>query len=165
MKLVIGAGERQTEGWTHHDVKEMPGIDIVCDIHDLHSFVSDETCEEIAMTHVLEHFPRVETAPLLKMINGFLVPDGKLYIEVPNIEYHADMIKNGADEKAEYYMFGGQLDEYDFHKTGFTYRILFYKLQEAGFTNIDIVPNATLEAKCQKAPVSLLSVLPDEQVQ
>ncbi len=47
MKLIVGAGERQEPGWTHHDVVEMPGIDIVCEMMDLPKKVEPDSVEEI----------------------------------------------------------------------------------------------------------------------
>ena len=145
MKLVLCAGSRLTEGYTHHDVKPLPGIDIVCDLKDLS--VPEGSCERIEFTHALEHFPKTETVPLLQKIRSFLQPGGELYIEVPNFAWHAQLVQEGKDRDAVYYAFGGQEDEYDLHKTGFTETILREDLEAAGFTNIQIWNQPSLIAK------------------
>lgn len=134
----MGANNRQKEGWKSHDVKAYPGIDYVCDIWDIGKPVPEGTCEAIELTHVLEHFPRNKTQPLLLLIKSLLSPGGVLYLEVPNFAWHAELVSQGRAEEAEYYCFGGQLDEWDFHYRGFTHTILEKELKEAGFQDIDI---------------------------
>lgn len=151
MKLVLGANTRQKEGWKHHDVKAYPGIDYVCDIWDIDKQVEKGSCEAIELTHVLEHFSRAEVPELLKLIHSLLAPGGTFYVEVPNFAWHAELVAQGHAEDAEYYCFGGQLDQWDFHKTGFTPTILEKRLSEAGFQNIDIDGWTTLSCTCRKS--------------
>lgn len=146
MKLIISAGDRQIKGFVHHDVRPLPGIDIVCGLFDLPKHIQPESCEEIHFTHALEHFPTKETNKVLNLVKSFLRPGGKLYLEVPNFAWHAQLIQDGRDRDAVYYAFGGQLDEYDFHKTGFTPNILEEELQFAGFKNINIQPGSSITA-------------------
>lgn len=150
MNLVLCAGSRLVEGYKHHDVKPLPGIDIVCDLQDITFHVKDETCERIEFTHALEHFPKTETVEILEMIKGLLVPGGELYIEVPNFAWHAQLVREGKDRDAVYYAFGGQEDEYDLHKTGFTQSILQEDLEAAGFTAIQIFNQSSLIAIAKK---------------
>ena len=152
MKLILGANQRQLEGWTHHDVKPYPGIDIVCDIWDIGNHVSPNTCEAIQLTHVLEHFSKKEVPKLLDIVKNLLTPGGTFYLEVPNFAWHAELVTQGKAEEAVYYAFGGQLDEWDFHKTGFTPTILEKTLTEAGFTDIDIDGWQSLSATCRNSP-------------
>lgn len=145
--LVIGAGERRVAGAIHHDVQKLPGIDIVCEFYDLPGYVKPETCDEIHMTHVLEHFPFDETGVVLKVINQLLVLGGKIYIEVPNFHWHAqEIIKNPMNRKVVEYAFGGQLNKWDFHYNGFTPEILVDDMLEAGFRLDDMKPNSSIEA-------------------
>lgn len=147
MKLVLCAGSRLTEGYTHHDVKPLAGIDIVCELHDIVKYVEKGSCERIEFTHALEHFPQKETVSLLSMIRELLAPGGELYIEVPNFEWHAKILLEGRERDAVYYAFGGQEDEYDLHKTGFTETILREDLENAGFQNIKIFNQSSLIAQ------------------
>lgn len=151
MRLVVGAGERRVEGFTHHDIQDLPGIDIVCDFWKLPEHVKKSSCEEIHMTHVLEHFPMAKTGDVLKLLHGLLEKDGKLYIEVPNFYWHALMIlQNPRDRQIVEYAFGGQLNEWDFHYNGFTPEILFEDLCTAGFEVTEIHPNSSIECWAKK---------------
>lgn len=146
MRLVIGAGERRVEGFTHHDVQDLPGIDICCDFWDLPKHVERESCDEIHMTHVLEHFPMKKTHEVLTTIRDMLKIGGKLYIEVPNFYWHAEQILiNPFDKQIVEYAFGGQLNEWDFHYNGFTPDILALDLLEAGLAVTDLRPNSSIE--------------------
>jgi hypothetical protein len=151
MKLILGANTRQVEGYTHHDVKPYPGIDIVCDIWDIGKHVEADSCEEVQLTHVLEHFSNEEVPKLLALIRSILKPGGTFYLEVPNFAWHAELVQQGRAEEAVYYAFGGQLDEWDYHKTGFTPTLLEKKLNEAGFEKIDIDGWSSLSCTCQKS--------------
>lgn len=151
MQLIIGAGTRQKPGWKHHDALELPGIDYVCEFYELPKFVEPESCTAIEMTHMLEHFPTNETQKVLAQIKSFLAPQGTLYLEVPNFSWHASLVLNEfRDEEAVYYAFGGQLDQWDFHKTGFTPSILYKALIAAGFVDIKIIDNSSITATCRK---------------
>lgn len=144
MKLILCANTRQLEGYAHHDVLDLPGIDYVCDLFDIGNFVTPESCEEIHFTHALEHFSSADTQNVLELIRSLLKPGGKLYIEVPNFAWHAKLVMEGKDKDAVYYAFGGQLDEWDFHKTGFTPRILEEQLELAGFSHGEILNDSTM---------------------
>jgi predicted SAM-dependent methyltransferase len=151
MRLILGANERQVPGYKHHDVKPYPGIDYVCDIWDIGKHVESGECEEVQLTHVLEHFSKAEVPKLLAIIKSLLAPGGTFYVEVPNFAWHAELVSQGKAEEAVYYAFGGQLDEWDFHKTGFTPTILGRTLTEAGFVDIDIDGWTSLCCTCHKS--------------
>ena len=146
MKLILCANDRQIPGFKHHDVKAMPGIDYACDLFDIGEHIKPSSCEEIQFTHALEHFPTADTQKVLALIKGLLKEGGKLYVEVPNFKWHAELVSKGRDRDAVYYAFGGQLDEWDFHKTGFTPNILHEELAKAGFKEINIQPASSISA-------------------
>lgn len=150
MKLVLCSNERQIKGWKHHDVFPLKGIDYVCDLLDIEKHVKPESCTDIQFTHALEHFPQKETQKILLLIKSLMKEGGRLYIEVPNFMWHASLLMEGKQREAVYYAFGGQIDEYDFHKTGFTYQILKEELEKAGFRNIQISGSDCLMANCIK---------------
>lgn len=146
MRLVIGAGERRVDGFIHHDVQKIAGIDICCDFWDLPKHVEAGSCEEIHMTHVLEHFPFGETYAVLVALNELLQEGGKLYIEVPNFYWHAQQITaDPRNRRVVEYAFGGQLNKWDFHYNGFTPQILREDLETAGFRIIELKPNSSIE--------------------
>lgn len=146
-KLIIGANKRQVPGYIHHDVLDLPGIDIVADFWDLPKHIEPASCEEIQMTHVLEHFPMKRTREALELVYGLLKDGGRFYIEVPNFKWHAEMIlKDPRDRQIVTYAYGGQLDEYDFHYMGFTPEILEEDLIATLFSIESLEPNSTIEA-------------------
>jgi predicted SAM-dependent methyltransferase len=151
MKLIIGAGKRQTEGFIHHDAVALPGIDIVCDFWDLPTKVKPESCEEIHATHVLEHFPMARVDEMFRLLHSLLKPGGKLYIEVPNFQWHAEeILKNPKNRQIIRYAFGGQKDKYDFHYNGFTPDILFEDLTNNGFIVDSLSPYSSIECWARK---------------
>lgn len=146
MKLILCAGDRKIPGYLTHDIKGEH--DFLCDLFDIP--VDKESCEEIHFTHALEHFSRKQTESVLDLVYGLLRPGGRLYIEVPNFAWHAKLVLEGRDRDAVYYAFGGQEDEWDFHKTGFTPSILKEELENAGFKNIEIQDGSSLCAWMNK---------------
>lgn len=149
--LDCGAGdpstnEVQAKGYTLQDIEPLPGIDIVCDLVDLDKHVQPKSLEKLRLSHLLEHFPTNSIVGLLEMLYGLLEPGGEIEIFTPNFRWHADLVQQGQDEQAVYYAFGGQLDAWDFHKTGFTPAILYNRLEQAGFIGIRIDPNTSLQA-------------------
>jgi hypothetical protein len=151
MKLIVGAGERHEKGYVHHDVQDLPGIDIVCEFWGLPKHVKPGTCSEIKMTHVLEHFPMKDTLAVLRLLHSLLELGGKLYIEVPNFYWHAlEIATDPTNRQIVEYAFGGQLNEWDFHYNGFTPEILKEDLENAGFKVVDLAPNSSIECWAEK---------------
>lgn len=145
IRLIVGANDRQVEGYIHHDVLPLPGIDIVCEFWDLPKHVEAGSCEEIQVTHVLEHFPMKRTVEVLELLYDLLQDGGELYVEVPNFHWHAEMIlQNPRDRQIVEYAFGGQVDQWDFHYNGFTPEILEEDLIMAGFSVDELLPESSI---------------------
>lgn len=157
MKLDIGSGnpaegENQAgNDYVLQDISAHPGISIVCDIRDLDKHVEDDFCSEIRASHVLEHFHSKELIfHILPMLKKCLQKDGILNIIVPNFEYHCELLKSGQDELAVFYAFGGGLDEFDHHYTGWTPRLAVKWLTEAGFDIVDFKVDTCVHVKAKK---------------
>lgn len=151
MRLVVGAGERRVEGFVHHDVQKLDGIDIACDFFNLPLKVKPGECEEIHITHVIEHFPMAQTKEVLRILFEMLEKDGRLYIEVPNFYWHSlGILSNPLNRQMVEYAFGGQLNEWDFHYNGFTPEILEEDLILAGFKVDELLPNSSIECWAHK---------------
>jgi hypothetical protein len=157
MKIDIGAGnpaegENQAgAGYLLQDIDAHPGIDIVCDIRDLKETIGDNLCSEIRASHVLEHFHSKElTSKILPMLKECLDVDGILNIIVPNFYWHCTLIMAGHDEKAVFYAFGGGLDKYDHHYTGWTPNLADKWLTEAGFEIVNIYSADCIHIKAKK---------------
>lgn len=157
MKIDIGAGnpsegENQADfGYVLQDAEPHIGIDIVCDIRDLKKHIPDNFCSEIRASHVLEHFHYTELlSSILPMLKDLLTHDGELNIIVPNFEWHCDLIKQGLDEKAVFYAYGGGLDKYDHHYTGFTPRLAYIWLEQVGLDIIDFKVDSCIHIRARK---------------
>src|SRR6185295_10681925 len=74
-------------------------------------------------------------------------PKGELMVSVPDFAVLADLFVNSigqtADDRGQllHMVFGGQLDQYDVHKSGLTYEFLGGYVHEAGFINIQRMSN------------------------
>ena len=152
MKLDIGSGdvedgELQPKGYVLNDVEPHKNIDLVCDIKNLDRYILKGYCSEIRASHVLEHFSTKETQKVIKMIHKLLEPGGKFIIFVPNFKWHAQLVMAGTDEMAIHYCFGGQLDEFDYHKTGYTAKILRKYLEDSSFEIVDFYDGSSIECE------------------
>ena len=134
--LHIGGKEVKT-GWKILNVQNAAGVDFVGDVKDLSQF-SDEMFDQIYASHVLEHVSQFQMVATLTGINRILKPDGKLMISVPDLEILCKLFLNkNLDKSARFHvmrmMFGGQVDQYDFHQIGFSEEILMDYLAAANF--------------------------------
>ncbi len=153
LRINLGSGEVPIAGFVNVDALEgAPGVDVVADIGERLPF-DDGAAELVYASHLLEHFPTDRVPALLAEWRRVLAPGGKLLIAVPDLEVIAKVIT----EKPGWFtpphnpwlgaLYGGQKDEYDFHKTGFTEAWLAYLLQQAGFGEVRHV------ARFQEIPV------------
>lgn len=143
IRLCLG-GDSPKQGWTIVNAQAGPAVDIVADIRDL-SF-SEASILEIYASHVMEHLSFAEVLSCLEKFYKILKPGGRLYISVPDIEILSEIIlsENSNEEikcHALRMMFGGQVDEWDYHKSGWTQNILLQALISKGFCEIFRVRN------------------------
>ena len=136
MKLHIG-GKETKEGWSILNIQKKTGVDFVGDITDLSQF-EDYSISEIYASHVLEHVDQKKIKKTLKGIHRVLKDEGKFYISVPDLDVLCRIFTNeNAPVKAKFHvmrmMFGGQVDEFDYHYFGWNYEFLNAYLIEAGF--------------------------------
>lgn len=146
MKLIVGAGTRHEPGFVHHDVQQLPDIDIVCDMWELPAKVAARSVDELHATHVAEHFPMARTRELFRLWHDLLRRGGRLYLEVPNFEWQArEILKCPSDRQIVEYAYGGQSNDWDYHYNGFTPDILVEDLLETDFKLLELRPNSTIE--------------------
>jgi predicted SAM-dependent methyltransferase len=151
LKIDIGCGTTAEKDYLRQDVDpSIPGLDLVCQIEDLEQYIAPASCLTIRASHVMEHFPAKAIPGLFQMIYNLLENEGIFEIIVPSFTYHAQLVDEGEDEKAIHYAFGGQLNEWDFHKTGFTPKTLQKQLEDAGFTVNVLIADTSLTAYAQK---------------
>ena len=139
MRINLGSGERPLEGWVNVDaLPDAPGVDVVTDILETLPFDSG-SADVLYASHLLEHVPTDEVPRVLAEWRRVLRDGGVLMVAVPDLEVIARMLI----ERAGWFtpphspwigaIYGGQKDEWDFHKTGFTAPWLAYCLDQAGF--------------------------------
>ena len=142
MKINIG-GETKKEGWTNFNVQKKPNVDIVGNINDLSQF-EDESIEEIYASHVIEHVDQKTIKNTFKGIHRILKKDGKFYISVPDMDVLCHFFVSPlANKKIKFHtmmmIFGGQVDNYDYHYFGWNFEFMNEYLTEVGFLKIDKV--------------------------
>lgn len=139
MKLHIG-GEEEKEGWTILNSQMKTENCIIGDICDLSKF-SDESIEEVYASHILEHVKNKDMSNVLKNIFRILKKGGRFLLSVPDLEVLSRAILDPNLSLQNKYeitriIYGGQIDEYDFHFFGWTPAILGAMLKTAGFSKV-----------------------------
>jgi predicted SAM-dependent methyltransferase len=140
-RLHIG-GRVQAEGWEVLNANSAPYVDHVCNANDLSQF-PDDTFAEIYASHVVEHFDyQMELECTLLEWNRVLVPGGKLFVSVPDLDILARLIlaKDQLSVEERFHVmrmiFGGHVDQYDYHLVGLNEDFLTEFLTVSGFINI-----------------------------
>jgi hypothetical protein len=100
MKLEIGSGQNPTEGYLHLDMNnESKEVDFVGDIRSLLSSdysievssqlkrIQPESFEEIKAFHIIEHIQWIYQESLLRLLYDWLINDGVLNIETPDLAW------------------------------------------------------------------------------
>ena len=141
MKLNIGSGVPGIDGYVNLD--RATGQEAYPLPYD------DNTADEIRASHILEHFGYTEVPPVVSEWFRVLKPGGIIKVAVPDF----DKIKEKRDPMWPLYLFGGQIDNNDFHKSVFTREVLTDCLIKAGFCDITSWESDGLDSSC--LPVSL----------
>lgn len=148
IKLEIGAGENQQDGYLHHDIRPLDGIDIVCDAR---SFPDEEKnkYDEVYASNILEHFNRFEVEDVLREWGSLVKEGGELKIIVPDIreimrQYVYSMITH---EQMVYLVYGGNDYEFNKHYYGFDVESLKSLFEKVGFRVAKIQPGIPFEKR------------------
>ena len=147
MKLHIG-GKEKKEGWKILNIQKLEGVDFLGDISDLSQF-ENNSIEEVYASHVIEHVPQKKVNETLKGVYRILSENGKFYISVPDMDVLCKIfIDSKAPPKVKFHtmrmMFGGQVDEFDFHYFGWNFEFMRDFLTNAGFKRIEKVKSFSL---------------------
>lgn len=131
MKLHIG-GTEPKKGWKILNIQPGRQVDFVGPCDDLSRF-ADKSVDQVYASHVYEH-----------LSHRVLKPGGQLMISVPDFELLCQaLIQEQFTREQRFqimvYVFGGQVDPYDFHKIGLTEEFLTRYLNLAGFTDLQRV--------------------------
>ena len=140
-RLHIG-GAVAAAGWELFNAIPGDHVDHLGNAADLSRF-SDSTFTEIYASHVLEHFDyNGELLLTLKEWSRVMKPSGRLFVSVPDMDVLArlflDRNRLSVDERffVMRMIFGGHVDEYDYHFTGLNEEFLVEYLTLAGFYSI-----------------------------
>lgn len=144
-RLHIG-GQQASEGWEILDAIARPGVDHVGEAGDLGRF-ADGSFAVVYASHVLEHFDyKDEVVPALAEWRRVLQPGGSLHVSVPDLErlchlYLTPRLSPDLRLHIMRMMFGGHVDDYDYHMTGIDEGLLMAWLGQAGFRSAQRVGN------------------------
>ncbi|MBT4938254.1 MAG: methyltransferase domain-containing protein [Rhodospirillaceae bacterium] len=148
MKLHIG-GLQQKDGWSILNILAGPEVDYTGSCTDLSQFPNN-SIEEIYASHVFEHLGHRDELPqALAECYRVLAAGGQLKISVPDLKVLATFFAQSELSVNQRYelmlmMFGGQQDEFDFHKVGMFEELLTKYLNHAGFERIQKVEEFNL---------------------
>jgi predicted SAM-dependent methyltransferase len=144
-RLHIG-GQCKSEGWEVLNANSAPYVDHIGNANDLSQF-ADNSFIEIYASHVVEHLDYMgELIRSLREWHRVLMPSGKVFISVPDLDVLAKLIlekdKLTVNERFAVMrmMFGGHIDKYDYHVVGLNEEFLTDVLNAAGYVNIKKVP-------------------------
>ncbi len=149
VKLHLGCGNIKIPDFINVDIDQnLSAVDVVDDITELNKF-SIDSASLIYACHVLEHFNHNEILPILRRWMEVLKPNGELRISVPDIDriikiYHKNWQHFQTPPSAPWIglIYGGQGNQWDFHKTGFNFIWLKHLLEQVGFTEIEEYPHS-----------------------
>jgi len=132
LKLNLGSRDRTLAGYKNMDCNPHEGVDFVGDVADLSRF-ADNSIETIRASHILEHFPHVQTASVLKEWHRVLIPGGILEVAVPDFKRAMDLARDGLNPWVERWLMGDQIYKTAFHYAIFDHEKIRTCLISAGF--------------------------------
>lgn len=147
IKLHLGCGDYwKCDGFLNLDHAILGGTDMVLDLRERLPF-QDNVVEEITSGDFIEHFTTPEIEKMLDDWHRVLIPEGKVYATVPDIE---ELMKQGLIQQ----IYGIEQD----HKWGYTIESLTDLFIKHGFREVEVKKTEfthrpgepKLEARCIK---------------
>jgi len=132
INLDVGSGTIPIEGFVGVDPYNTPKNGVKAFAENLP--YEDNSVDEIYSSHALEHIVKLRVVPTLKEWYRVLKLGGKLTVRVPDLAWCCNWwLNHPTDGWNMDIIFGGQSNEGEFHKTGFSKEIMLNYLREAGF--------------------------------
>lgn len=135
LKLNLGCGNDIREGYTNIDIRKTHPDVLQCPIEILH--FEDNSVDEILAIDVMEHLPYIAHDRMFMRFYGWLKPNGKLIIEVPDLQKISRALAQEDDvlksEELIKKIYGGQGYSENHHQWGFTKDTLKSALKLCGF--------------------------------
>lgn len=135
LKLDIGSGGKSGD-------PTFIGVDPFAEGADIKAFMwdlpyEDNSVDVILCTQALEHVTKFAVVPTLKEWYRVLKPGGKLQLQVPDLEWACiHWLSHQTTGWNMDVIYGNQMHEGEFHKTGFTMEILGQYFAVAGGFNV-----------------------------
>jgi hypothetical protein len=148
-KLNLGCGHLPLDGYLNVDLRKLPGVDIVARADALP--VQPGEVAEIMSAHLLEHFPQEQLARrLLPYWKSLLKRGGTFRAVVPDMEAMIARFSAGdiPYDTIREVTFGAQDYDGDFHYNMFTPASLSKLLDEAGFTDVQVLARGRPNGEC-----------------
>lgn len=148
MNLNIGCGKKVLNGWFNIDVQANPNAprppELLCDAGEIDL---ESGCADVVMAlHLIEHFYRWEVEAILAEWFRLLKPQGKLILELPNLELACRNLLAGANDQMSMWPIYGDWnhkDPYMMHKHGYTPKTMKRLLVGGGFKSLQFMPPKT----------------------
>lgn len=141
-RLHWGCGEVRREGWIHSDIKDGPGVDIVCDILDGLP-LEDGSIDCISSQHVLPELKVYRQVKALRELRRVLKPGGVLRLCLPDLDLAIEAYREGRRgyfHVREWDTIAGDFIThvlwYGYARTMFTYEFAEELLRKAGFEDV-----------------------------
>lgn len=150
--IELGAGNRprkkKKNGWLHHDIRKLPGIDIVTPCDKLSLLPG--TVDVFYSSHLIEHIAWDLFLKVLKYWYSLLKPGGRCSALCPNAEYAMRKFlsysaQNKLPDAMTFRIIWGTRDAgtealppYNEHHNGFTLNFLRMFWKSAGFEHIEV---------------------------
>jgi predicted SAM-dependent methyltransferase len=137
LRLHVG-GEHVRPGWKIVNIKHVPGVDYIGSATDLSVF-ADGSADAVYGSHIYEHLDySTEVLRAFREAHRVLRPGGEFMVGVPDLDMLARLFtapELSVQDKFNVMrmIYGGQTDEWDYHKCGFNMEILAEFLAAAGF--------------------------------
>ena len=137
VKLHLGCNTKKIPGFINVDVVETSATDLVFDLVEINKYIDPTSVDYIYTCHTLEHLSRHNYFQTLSDLYLILKPNGMLRISVPDFEAIARYyVTTGDLNEIRGTLFGGQINEYDYHCWTWDFKSLSEDLNKIGFTNI-----------------------------
>jgi predicted SAM-dependent methyltransferase len=137
IRLHLGCGKRNWEGWTNVDLADFPHIHHKQDVRDLSNF-EDGCVAMVYASHVLEYYDREEAKSVLQEWKRVLIPGGVIRVAVPDFLKLILVYNLGGLDDILGPLYGKmEVDgKHIYHKTVYDFFSLRDVLEEAGFKDI-----------------------------
>ena len=147
MNIEFGAGETPTKkGYKTVDVRDLPGVDYVCNAWDIEKHIEANTVDRIFSRHFFEHLTFVQGEMTLEAWKTIIKPSGYIEMLLPNMSFHIEQwVTRSNLSHAKEGFWGkqreGETETWDLHKSGYDKQSLNELLVAKGFSNIHFPPS------------------------